>query len=283
MRNGSLTAAAEAVNVSQPAVSKLLRHFESQIGYRLFERIGSRLVATPEAHLLYRDADRIFREIETLKAFSNRIRDKRLGLLRVGASAPPTFALLPRAIERFRRRNPGIAIELHTLSAEDIAERIVIGEIDLGVTMATIAEPRVRSDVLGRTEVVAVVPNDSRLAARGEVTPQDFVDETLISYGSKPRVGQMLDRAFMECGLSRKPAIEVTLSIAALPLLLRRAGIALVDGLVPWASFGAFAVRPFRPRVSLDIVLSTNPTLPQTRFTREFTRDLRAAIGDLGR
>ncbi len=53
MRNGSLSAAAVALNVSQPAVSKVLRHFESQIGYRLFERSGSRLVPTPEARLLY--------------------------------------------------------------------------------------------------------------------------------------------------------------------------------------------------------------------------------------
>jgi DNA-binding transcriptional LysR family regulator len=70
MRNRSLTAAAEALHVSQPAVSKLLRHFETQIGYKLFERLGGRLVPTAEAQLLYRDADRIFREIEVLKGLS---------------------------------------------------------------------------------------------------------------------------------------------------------------------------------------------------------------------
>jgi molybdate transport repressor ModE-like protein len=75
MRHGSLTAAAEALHVSQPAVSKMLRHFESVIGYKLFERISGRLAATPEARLLYRDADRIFREIEALRVFSDRIRD----------------------------------------------------------------------------------------------------------------------------------------------------------------------------------------------------------------
>ncbi len=66
MRQGSLTAAAESLHVSQPAVSKVLRHFEAKIGYRLFERVGSRLVPTAEAHLLFHDADRIFREIEGL-------------------------------------------------------------------------------------------------------------------------------------------------------------------------------------------------------------------------
>ena len=87
MRHGTLTAAAEAMNVSQPAVSKVLRHFESQIGYRLFERLGGRLVPTAEARLLIDDADRIFREIEALQILSDRIRDKQMGLLRIGASA----------------------------------------------------------------------------------------------------------------------------------------------------------------------------------------------------
>src|SRR5207244_6208105 len=79
MRNRSLTAAAEALHVSQPAISKVLRHFELQIGYRLFERLGGRLVPTAEAQLLYRDADRIFREIVVLQGLSDRIRDKPLG------------------------------------------------------------------------------------------------------------------------------------------------------------------------------------------------------------
>ena len=62
MRSGTLTAAAEALHVSQPAVSKILRHFESQLGYPLFDRVGGRLVATAEAQLLFADADHLFRE-----------------------------------------------------------------------------------------------------------------------------------------------------------------------------------------------------------------------------
>jgi hypothetical protein len=59
--------------------------------------------------------------------------------------------------------------------------------------------------------------------------------------------------------------------------------IALVDGLVPWAKLGDLKVLPFQPRSALDIVLVTSTTLPQSRFGREFTRDIQAAIHDLGR
>lgn len=283
MRHGTLTAAAESMNVSQPAVSKVLRHFESQIGYRLFDRLGGRLVPTAEARLLVGDADRIFREIEALKVFSDRIRDKQLGLLRVAASAPATFGLLPMAAERFRRRNPGLRLDLVTLPAEEVSERIVVGDVDLGLTMATLDQPGIRSEVIGNAEIIALVSPDSALVENDRVGPADLENETLISYESNTHPGQLLDHAFQAKGLVRKTQINITLSIAAAPLVQRGLGVALVDGLVPWDSFGNLVVQRFVPRTTLDIILSTSTVLPKSRFVREFTRDLKAAVSDIER
>jgi DNA-binding transcriptional LysR family regulator len=251
MRNRSLTAAAESLNVSQPAVSKLLRHFETQIGYALFERFGGRLVPTAEAQLLYRDADRIFREIEVLKGLSDRIRDKQVGLLRVGASAPPTFALLPYATERFRQRNPGL--------------RVV----------------QLRRESLGKAGIVALMRPDSPLAKLKAVTPADLVGQPLISYSAQTPVGKLLEQAFRDADVQPQVQIEVSLSIAAISLVQHGLGIALVDGLVPWRNFGDFAVRPFHPEVAIEIVLSRSALRPQTRYGREYSRDLRAAVAAL--
>jgi len=281
MRNRSLTAAAETLNVSQPAVSKLLRHFETQIGYTLFERFGGRLVPTAEAQLLYRDADRIFREIEVLKGLSDRIRDKQVGLLRVGASAPPTFALLPYATERFRQRNPGLRVVLQTLPASAIDEQILLGDIDLGVTMRRSAEAQLRCESLGKAGIVALMRPDSPLAELEVVTPADLVGHPLISYSAQTPVGRLLEQAFREADAQPQVQIEVSLSIAAFSLVQHGLGIALVDGLVPWRNFGDLAVRPFKPDVAIEIVLSRSALRPQTRYGREYSRDLRAAVAAL--
>jgi DNA-binding transcriptional LysR family regulator len=281
MRNRSLTAAAESLNVSQPAVSKLLRHFETQIGYALFERFGGRLVPTAEAQLLYRDADRIFREIEVLKGLSDRIRDKQVGLLRVGASAPPTFALLPYATERFRQRNPGLRVVLQTLPADAIDEQILLGDIDLGVTMRWSAEAQLRRESLGKAGIVALMRPDSPLAKLKAVTPADLVGQPLISYSAQTPVGKLLEQAFRDADVQPQVQIEVSLSIAAISLVQHGLGIALVDGLVPWRNFGDFAVRPFHPEVAIEIVLSRSALRPQTRYGREYSRDLRAAVAAL--
>jgi len=278
MRHGTLTAAAESLHVSQPAVSKVLRHFESQIGYRLFDRLGGRLVPTAEARLLIGDADRIFREIEALKVFSDRIRDKQVGLLRIAASAPATFGLLPAAAERFRQRNPELRLDLITLPAEEISERIVVGDVDLGLTMVGLEQPGVRSEVIGRAEIIALVRPDSHLAKLERVEPADLKTETLISYGSNTHAGALLDRVFQRKGLTRTIAIEITLSIAAAPLVQRGLGVALVDGLVPWESFGGLTVLRFVPGTMLEITLTTSTVLPKSRFVREFRRDLKEAL-----
>src|SRR5258708_22591989 len=89
VRYRTLTAAAAALHVSQPAVSKVLRHLESQIGYKLFERVRGRLVPTAEAELLFKDADRIFPQIQVLKPFSNRIPAPPTALLPAAARPPP--------------------------------------------------------------------------------------------------------------------------------------------------------------------------------------------------
>jgi len=283
MRNRSLTAAAEALHVSQPAVSKMLRHFETQIGYALFERLGGRLVPTAEAQLLYRDADRIFREIEVLKGLSDRIRDKQVGLLRVGASAPPTFALLPYATERFRQHNPGLRVVLQTLTAEAIDEHIMLGDIDLGVTMRWSTETQLRCESLGKASIVALMRPDSPLTKLKAVTAADLAGYPLISYGPQTPAGKLLEQAFRAAGVQAEMQIEVSLSIAAFALVQHGLGIALVDGLVPWRNFGDLVVRPFQPDIVLDIVLSRSALRPQTRYGREYARDLRAAVAALAK
>lgn len=281
MRYRTLTAAAAALNVSQPAISKLLRHLESQLGYKLFARIKGRLAPTAEAELLFTDADRVFRELEVLTQFSNRVRDRQVGLLRLAASAPASFSILPAAIERFSKRNPAVRLIVHTIPAEEIAQRIVIGDIDLALTMAIPSEPSIHCAILGSTNIVCVMHRDSPLVRLAEVTPQHLVGYHLISYSSRPPPGRILDAAYEKAGVRREPHIEITMSVTAAPLVQRNLGVALVDGLVPWKIFDNLVVRPFKPAAELPIVLLSSSAWAPSRFTKEFGRDIRATLSDL--
>lgn len=279
MRDGSLTAAANSLSVSQPAVSKVLHHLESQLGYKLFERIGGRLSPTAEAHLLYADADRVFREIEVLKELARTIGERKVGLLRIGASMPVTFSVLPKALAAFQQTHPTVKVQLHALPKREITEQLLIGDIDLGLTLSTIQAPTVKSEILSTVGIVAVMLKSDSLAERSEVTAADLIGRPLISYGSNASdVGIPMDEAFEAAGAPRQTNIQISSSIAAAPLVQQGLGIALVDGLVEWSQFSGLIAVPFMPSLMMNFSVSTNAARPVSRFYRPFLKNLRDVV-----
>ena len=84
MRAGTITEAARILNVSQPAVSVALKHFESRIGMRLFDRAGGRLKPTPEAKALLPDVAEIFGRLSAVERFSQDLAGGSRGLRFLG-------------------------------------------------------------------------------------------------------------------------------------------------------------------------------------------------------
>ncbi|AFL51570.1 DNA-binding transcriptional LysR family regulator [Sinorhizobium fredii] len=278
MRDGSITAAANSLGISQPAASKLLHHMEGQLGYALFDRIGGRLVPTMEANLLYADADRVFREVEALKALARDIGAQKIGLLRLGASLPVTYSVLPGALSAFRARHPEVKVHLHALPKREIAEALLLGDIDLAVTLSLIQAPTVRSEVLCEVPIVAVMRAGEPLVERSEITPADLEGKALISYGSHAEIGAAMDSAFADSGRQRNVAIQIASSVGAAPLVREGLGIALVDGLVAWREFEGLVARPFLPRITMQAVATTNDARPASRFVQPFIACLRATL-----
>lgn len=275
LRDGSLTGAANSLAISQPAASKLLRHLEDQLGYALFERFGGRLVPTPEAHLLYDDADRVFRQIEVLRDLARRVGERKVGLLRIGASLAAIWSVLPQALADFRAAFPTVKIHLHNLTAREIAEALRVGDIDLGLTLSPILAPTIRSEALASVNIAVLLPMDHPLTARDEIAPTDLAGETLISYGSHAIIGPALDDAFREAGLSRDVAIQVATSVAAAPLVTAGLGVALVDGLTEWPRL---ICRPFRPVVRMSLTASTDSARPLSRLVAPLLTALKARL-----
>ena len=277
MRKGSLTAAANALAVSQPAISKSLRHFESHLGYMLFDRIGGRLVPTAEAEMLFADADRIFREIELLDELALNIRERRVGLLRIGVSLSMIPTILPTALVAFKANHPTVKIQVHTQPKAETSEQLQIGGIDMGLTVSTI-QATIRNEILAATPVVAVLQADDPLAALPVLTVEELKDRPLISYGSQVEIGAMLDDAFEQIGVTRPQAIQVSSSLVAAPLVQAGLGIALIDGFMPWDKYPGLVTRPFKPQLMMNLAISTNSEKPASRLLSAFRLNLRDAI-----
>lgn len=272
----SITDAARMLGASQPTLTKVLRHAEDQLGFKLFRRERGRLQPSEEAQLLFPDADRIFRELQSLQRLSTDLREGTGGVLRVGATASLALSVVPDALARYRREFPGVRVVSHLLAGDEIAEMIVAHQLDIGISVAPIDVPAARTETIHTAEMVCIVPENHPLAALDVVTARDIGDHTLISYSGATPVGQMIEAAFRRAGLRRRVDIEVSLSPLACSLVQRGVGVALVDGFVPRLMLPGIAARKFRPRTTQQIVLVT--PLTRTPFASRFLAHLRGAI-----
>ena len=80
---GGMTAGGEMLGVSQPAISRLVRDLETELGLKLFERNGAHIVPTAEALILYQDVERLFVGSDRIRDSARAIRDRRSGSLRI--------------------------------------------------------------------------------------------------------------------------------------------------------------------------------------------------------
>ena len=104
----SVSEAARALNLTQPPVTRMLRAYEEDIGFKLFNRERGRLVPTPEADLLYNEVVVMFDDLEQFEQTSAELREGRRERLVFAAAMALGFTLLGPAVKRFRKRYPNI-------------------------------------------------------------------------------------------------------------------------------------------------------------------------------
>ncbi|MCJ2370909.1 transcriptional regulator CynR [Pseudomonas sp. RGM 3321] len=134
--HGNFTRAAEALHVSQPALSQQIRQLESSLGVQLFDRTRRSVVPTDAGRVYLDHARRCLLELEAGKRALNDVSDLSRGQLRLGVT--PTFSeyLIAPLIDRFSALYPGVAIILTELPLEQITEALISDALDLAIGFA---------------------------------------------------------------------------------------------------------------------------------------------------
>lgn len=257
MRAGTVTAAARLLNISQPALSQILLHAEDDLGFALFERDKGRLRPTPEALELFPEAERLFAGLEGLRRKTADLRLGRAGLVRIGASAPPAMALLPRALAAFRAQNPDVLLRSHVAPIASLIDMLRAGDVALALALDDLLPPDIAGEPLGDIRLCCLLPQDHPLCALPEISLTMLQAETVISYRGATRPRTELDRAAREQGVRFAPHLEIDVSITAIGFVQAGLGVAVVDALLPWGQFAGVTVRPLAAAPSVPLSLLT--------------------------
>lgn len=275
MELGTVTAAAEAAHVSQPAVSKTLQQAEERLGFRLFMRQRKRLVPTAEAQAMYPEVVGALAAIDLVQRLGRDLREGRSGLLTLATTPTLAHGMVPAAIRRFREAHPQVSVSLRAGTATEVIRLVVDHRVDLGLIMGPVGDSQVLVRDLHRAELGCVLPPGHPLAAKDVLAAADLAGEALISVAAHQPVRVLLQRAFEEAGVPLTVAVEVSQSSIACALAQAGVGIAVLDG---FALMGAreqgMQTRPFHPAVTMQARLLQSRRRAPSNLTKSYVRML---------
>lgn len=182
VRLNSFSKAAQALHISQPAVSKMIRAMEDELELPLLYRHSRSVELTDVGRAVFARAQQMASLFRSLHAELEDVRQLRAGRLRIGLPPIASSSVFPRVLGEFSRRYPEIAIELCEAGSKTIEKRVTEGTLDLGVVCSL--PPRGELAVLPfiRDPLQVIIAPDHPLARKGRLRFSDLAQERFVMY-----------------------------------------------------------------------------------------------------
>lgn len=256
MQAGSVTGGAALLHLSQPSVSRLIADLERSVGFALFDRRGSRVHPTAQAHALFEAVRRSYVGLDLLDQAARRIAAHPVGTIRIAALTALATALLPPVIARLRARHPEVRVTVESLGQHAIEERVFLGQADLGLGIATEAEG-IRSRPLARADYRCIMRADHPLAGRESVALADLEGVEFIGpMHEADALWNGIDAALADAGVTPTRRLETQHSQLLYAFVEAGLGVAIAEPF-SLALFGRLGViaRPIAPTVGFDFAM----------------------------
>lgn len=278
-RAGSVSGAARALHVSQPAVTKSLRLLEDTLDVQLFRRINGRLFITPEAEALLPEVERLFGVLAGIEGRADELRDGSYGTVTIASVTTLATSIVSLAIERFRTRNPNVSFDVQALPTKLAVQYVATNYVDLGILDAPLDASEMETLALCRSDMGCLMPQAHPLASRDIIEPADLQHIPLIAFREDTFSGLHLRHAFHAAGIPHPIQFSVNNSELAYSLVSKGMGIAYVDSF-PLLSdrYPELTIRPLKPSVTTYPSVIFSRTRPVPIAARLFVDELIATI-----
>ncbi len=270
MLTGTVNGAARFLNVTQPAVTKVLLHSEDQLGFKLFTRHKGRITPTHEALTLLPEVERIFNGLETLRTLARNLRIGDAGRIRI--SAPPALCLdvIPTAISIFRKERPAVSFDIHSHHYSEAVGAVLKQDVDVAIVFNPQSHPALSIMPLAVADFVACFPAQRAADFPGEIGLDAFEGEAFIGLSTSDPLGSGVRAAFQVAGIDVSPAIEVKTNALALTLVEKRAGATIIDRYTAATASTAVVVRSLKPSITFEVGAITLQNSAGLNLTKRF-------------
>ena len=254
VENGSVSKAAAALYVSQPAVSKLLNHFEEDIGMELLDRSSNRPVVTERGMRVYEEIDRILSGVDQIGQAIAVIRAKERSLITVGVMPGFPPSLLSRAAKIVRQDHPDVSLSFVVRSSEFIAHGILSRNMDLGIIARDLDHPQVQSSIFLDEKMVAVMRGDHALSDRKSIDIADLQGQPFITFTPGSVSRELLDKAFSKAGVEPDTVLQATTAPNCCAFIADGLGLSVMSPVFAEENRDKLIFRPFTPTLRVRVL-----------------------------
>ena len=255
LRHGSFSAAAQRLDITQPAVSLQIRQLEKRLGASLIERVGRRARPTAAGSELLAHAEQIQAVVASAVDAVARRATGAVGRVRLGTGATACIFLLPRLLKELRQRFPLLEITVTTGNTADIVKAIEENVLDVGLVTLPAAGRAFDITPVLNDEFVVIAPHALKLPAR--VTAAVLATKPVLLFEPGGNTRKITDQWLAASGVALKPVMSLGSVEAIKALVAAGLGCAILPAMaVPNVSErGELIVRPLSPRLQRTLAV----------------------------
>ncbi|SIS52011.1 LysR family transcriptional regulator [Alicyclobacillus vulcanalis] len=223
----SFRRAADAIRVSQPALSRSIQKLEGDLGAPLFVRTAQGVRLTPYGEAFLPHARQALAEVATGVRKVSELAGQERGTLQVGLIYSLGTRFLPDIIRSFTRSHPGVTVRLSEAPTQKLLQQLDQGEIDIAFCTPQRA-PHLNCVEILREELVAIVPPDHALAQRASCRLTDLAHEPFVAYARESGIRHVIEKYCAEAGFAPRVAMEGVEDLTVAGLVAAGVGVAVV-------------------------------------------------------
>ena len=192
----NFTNAAEKVHVTQSTLSHQIKQLEDELGCRLFDRVGKRVMITETGEAFLERAQNALREVDEGVWTVRKTSDELRGEIRVGATHTFNVRIIPRCMSLFIERHASVRMTVLELPGDDIAAGLIAGALDIGIAYRTANLDLLRFEPLYNEEMVLAVGERHPFAKRRFVRMAELHLQKLVLLPRTFATRTVLDECF---------------------------------------------------------------------------------------
>lgn len=266
----SFTRAAEALHISQPALSQHVKALEESLGVQLFDRSGRNIRLTDTGQVYLHHVQLAFQALNEGQRAIHDLEDLSRGSIRIAVTPSfITYFIGPLMAELYTRY-PNITVQLQESSQDKIENMLLKDEIDIGIAFDESDSPNITAETLLTEKLTLVVATNHPLAKRHSVVLDELKGENFVLLSRKFATRVQIDHHFRQVGLHFQVHMEVDSINAIIAIIRRTSLLTIIPGNIPSLDDGLVAIPLPDPQLTRTAILMRRQDAWQSTAVKAF-------------